>query len=176
MGDGVKVADLVWYKDQHWVVSRFDPRRTKTATLLATSGRVEEVRWDADVQGEVVVLAHPFTDWPFVTLKERPKFGPLRRVVRIKGPMSSPIEEDLAIYKDWVPSDPVRSGGPIFFSPALDLKAGEQLIVILERGRARLVVPSNFLTVANRVALSKPTEREAKTVFTHLLDDDTFEK
>ncbi len=168
----MKVGDLLRYKDQHWIVRLCDPRRTHKATLLAASGQTEDVAFDADTTGEAVVLGNPAASWPFVSLRIHPKFGKLGRIVRHVGPVGAPVEEDLVLYVDWVPSDPVRNGGPVFLSPALGFKGGMTLVAIYERGRARILIPVNFNTVNRRIALATPAPRIARTAYNQLLDED----
>jgi len=165
----MKLGDLVQYKGTHWIVRRHDPKRTRMATLVAASGQSEEVAHDSDAKGQVVVIANPSTEWPFIVLKERPKFGKLVEIIRFRG---MTVTAHLQLNVDWVPSDPLRSGGAVFFSPTLGLLVGETLSALHEHGRASFTVPANFTTVRARVEKATPKPREPKSAYDHLLDED----
>ena len=165
----MKIGDIVLYKNEHWMVRRCDPRRTKTATLVATTGRTMVVPYETDA---VLVLSNPSLEWPFVTIKERPNFGPLQSIVRLVGSVLAPVEQALTMYLDWVPSDPIRCGGPVFFSPKLGLRPGDMLLAICAKGRMRIIIPGNFQTVAKRVEQATPKPKQEMTAYDHLLGED----
>jgi hypothetical protein len=170
----MKLGDLVLYNDQPWIVSRYDPKRTRTAVLLASSGVQEEVAHDLDVSGGVQVLANPGNNWPFITVPA--KVGYSVAALTYQG-------RTLAHVSEWVTSDPLRSGGPVFLNPSIGLRYGDLFLVSYRGVRdprkvvsVRVNVPRDFGTVRQRqtraeAARPKPEDRNA---FTRLLSEDPF--
>lgn len=169
----MRLGDLVQYHDRYWVVRRYDPKRTRSATLLAEEGATMEVPYDHDALGGLVVLANPGQDWPFITLPA--KNGYLISAIVFRGVPIPPVT-------GWVASDPTRSGGPVFLAPDARLRYGEALLIHYKGvGRPavtkRVDIPRDFGTVrqrVNRVEAARPVPEE-KNAFTRLLADDPYE-
>lgn len=165
----MKLGDLVAYEDQFWVVARFDPKRTRTATLCRADGHALEIPHDQTLR----VIANPSSEWPYVAAPIKPRLGP---VVKLSRPARTSSVE-LVLYQDWLPSEPTRAGGSIFLNPNLRLQIGDYLLATHANGQASsVVIPGGFGTVRQRQArmVSKP-KPEQRTAYTRLLDDDSFE-
>ena len=167
----MKLGDLVTHLDRHWIVNRYDSKRTRLATLLAADGTQMEIPHDLDASGGLVVIANPAEQWPFVVMPE--KAGYRLYSIQFRGVF---IEE----VTGWVASDPTRAGGPVFFAPDTRLRYGEMLLVRYVGVNRRAVsnirvdIPRDFGTVQQRVAKAakpKPALVE-KNAFTRILDDD----
>jgi hypothetical protein len=172
----MKLGDLLLHDGQHWIVRKYDLKRTHMSELLAASGQVKEIRFDADLKGEATVLSNPQTEWPFVVMQSRPSLGRLQYIARIIGPLATPTEEPLRLYVDWVASDPARMGGPVFFSPMLGLQSGNLLVAVHEKGRSRIDITAQFKTVKQRIAHVAVKPKPEKNAYTHLLDDAEFDE
>jgi hypothetical protein len=173
----VKLGDLVSHENRFWIVTRYDPKRTKTATLREADGTALEVPCNAPV----TVIANPGQEWPFVAAPLKPKWGPITTLARPTSPgtvaTGGLIIVPLTLYQDWLPSEPSRAGGSIFLNPALHLQAADTLLATHSNGRSSsLVIPGHFGTVYQRraraAASPKPVDR---TAYDRLLDDDQFE-
>jgi hypothetical protein len=164
----VKLGDLVAYEDHFWVVTRYDPKRTRTATLRRADGHALEVPHDQTLR----VIANPSSEWPYVASPLKPRWGP---VVKLTRP-SRVNQVELVLYHDWLPSDPVRAGGSIFLNPNLRLQIGDYLLATHADGHASsVVIPGGFGTVQQRQARMTKPKPELRTSYTRLLDDDPFE-
>lgn len=175
----MRLGDLVRYLDQHWLVSRYDPKRTRSATLLAASGSTLEVPFDHDALGGLVVVANPSRDWPFITVP--PRNGYVVDTISFQG---QPLEP----FTQWVASDPTRPGGPVFLAPDPRLRYGEALLIqyvpVQRTGTGsrravilRVDITKDFGTVRQRVArveAARPKVEEKKNAFTRLLADDPY--
>ena len=167
----MKLGDLVQHLDQHWIVSRYDPKRTRTATLLAADGHQTEIPLDLDAVGGVTIIANPSEQWPFVVMPE--KNGCKIASIMHQGVAIEPI-------LGWVASDPTRTGGPVFLAPNPRLRYGETLIVRYTgvgrkmASNIRVDIPREFGTVKQRAAradAARPKPDEKKTAFDRLLSD-----
>ena len=159
----MKLGDVVKHMGSYWLVTRYDPKRTRTADLLASGGLFSVVPFDHAVE----VVANPSQDWPYVAAKVSPRFGP------IKGLSRPPATQHLVLYRDWLPSEPSRAGGSLFLNPKLGLRYGDYLLAHHENGKTSgISIPQTFGTVAQakkRVeAKPKPVER---TAYSMLLED-----
>jgi hypothetical protein len=149
----MRLGDLIDWAGRRWVVRRIE-RSTRTAILHDGERTSETVPDDLDkVKPEDCrVVCNPPDDWPFVAITQRPKLG---RVVRIAKPQGANGEtSDLVAFQDWVVADPAQPGGAIFFNPTLNLRLGDMLVAIYERGRARIQIPRDFLSTSEKVARS----------------------
>lgn len=164
----MKVGDIVVFESRCWVVHKHDPRRTRTTILLAASGEIRQIPSDSDTQGNARVWCNPFTEWPFLILKEKPSLGRIRKVFRVVGR----VEVTLRRYLDWLPNDPLRCGGPLFLSPSLGLRLGEIVVVEHERGRSTGSISRAFLTLNQRKAKMAKPEDPQVTAFSQLMEDD----
>lgn len=165
----MKLGDLVRHLDRMWSVTHYDPRRTRTASLLAADGAAVEVPYDLDKTGGLVVVANPADNWPFLTIPDRPKLGKLLSFWK------SPSE--LQPIVDWVPAEWSRSGGAIFFNPAVQLRYGDMIVARYEKGSpVRVDIPRSFGTVRQKSVQVQTQKAEAelvkeKTAFSKLLED-----
>jgi hypothetical protein len=166
----VKLGDLVQHSDAYWLVTRYDPKRTRTATLLNAVGAVLEIPHDE----AVTIIANPSQDWPFVAAPLKPSWGPINRLVRPSLMETEPVE--LMLYRDWLPSEPARAGGSIFFNPNLRLQVGDYLLAKHANGKdSSVVIPANFGTVRQKQAQAASKPKPDRTAYSRLLDDDQFE-
>jgi hypothetical protein len=166
----VKLGDLVSHADAYWLVTRYDPKRTRTATLLSSSGTLLEIPHDE----AVTVIANPGQDWPFVAAPLKPTWGAISRIVRPTRAEAEPVE--LTLYRDWLPSEPARAGGSIFFNPNLRLQIGDYLLAKHANGKdSSIVIPAHFGTVRQKQARAAAKPRQDRTAYSRLLDDDQFE-
>lgn len=166
----MKVGDVVRYQESRWKVLAFQPG-LRVYTLANNQGKVEAPD-DAEALGDLQVLFNPGQDWPFVVVPILSKGGPIVKVLR--------GETELEFMIDWVPSDFVRSGGPIFFSPALHLRRGEVLSGIhkLADVRSRISVTHSFGSAkARKNRLGQPQKTPApKTTLDRLMDESPFDE
>jgi hypothetical protein len=162
----VKLGDLVSHDNHFWIVARYDPKRTRTATLLNREGLSMEIPHNEPVE----VVANPSRDWPFVAAPVKPMLGP---VVGITRSSSADVVDDLELYRDWIPSEPTRAGGSIFLSPLLRLRPGDFLLLRHVTGKtSRVVIPHTFGTIGQKQARNIAKPKPVKTAYTRLLDDD----
>jgi len=167
----VKVGDLVTHEAGFWIVTRHDPKRTRTATLRNAGGTAVEIPHDAKID----VVANPGDDWPFVAAPLKPKWGPITQLTR-PSPAGPAGTVTLSLYQDWLPSEPARAGGSIFLNPNLRLMIGDYLLATHANGKASsIVIPANFGTVRQRSARLASKPKPDRTAYTRLLDDDPFE-
>jgi hypothetical protein len=168
----MKLGDLVMHLDRHWIVSRYDPKRTRTAVLLAADGTQTEIPHDLDAIGGAQVIANPSEQWPFVVVP--PKNGYVIAGISHAGVVIEPIT-------GWVASDPTRTGGPVFLAPNPRLRYGETLLVRLqgikrrEISTKRVDIPREFGTVKQRTARAEAARtkpEEKANAFSRLLSDD----
>lgn len=173
----MKLGDLVSHETRFWIVTRYDPKRTKTATLREADGTALEVSCDAPV----TVIANPGQDWPFIAAPLKPKWGPIVTLTRPTSPgtvaTGGMVIVTLTLYQDWLPSEPSRAGGSIFLNPALGLQAADYLLATHSNGRASsIVIPGHFGTVYQRQARAAASPKpDPRTAYTRLLGDDPFE-
>lgn len=164
----MKLGDLVVYLEDSWVVTGYDPKRTRTALLLAADGRTSEVPYNLDA---VRVLANPGQQWPWIMVPTRP--GYTIESISFRGIVIPPIT-------GWVASDPSRAGGPVFLAPNPNLRYGECLLIHYRGvGSAKFVVrrlniPVDFGTVPQRKARQESLRQkppEPMNAFSRLLTD-----
>lgn len=149
------VGDLVAHQGERWVVVRIDAH-VRMALLVNQAVRRLEVpdTLDKDEPESLQVIANPPATWPLVAFPTKRLTGP---VTKIAIPNAAARERDLETWVDWVPADPVREGGTIYFNPELRLRHGEVLIATFKNGmRGRITIPRNFGTVAQRAAAAAP--------------------
>ncbi len=163
----MKIGDLVSHDNSFWLVTRYDPKRTRTATLLKQDGVAIEIPHDEPVE----VIANPGMDWPFVAAPLKPMWGPVTHLSR---PNRSGTL-DLVIYQDWLPSEPARAGGSVFLNPNLRLQVGDFLLARHTNGKSSsIVIPAHFGTVAQKLARKAAKPKPDRTAYTRLLDEDPF--
>lgn len=144
----MKTGDLVQFDGARCFLLRMDPQ-TRMAALVYPDGRKVEVPDTLDVDDPVrlQVVANPSSEWPMVACPTKRGAGP---VIRVTVP---PRNRELRQWVDWMPADPLRAGGTIFFNPALRLSGGDLLLATHRSGFvSRITVPLKFGTVAQRVA------------------------
>lgn len=174
----MKRGDLVSFQGRHWLVTMHDPRRLRIAQLLAPDGTALEVAHDLDKTDPTFqVLSNPSTDWPFVSVAEKPRWGPIRQVSRIVNRQLVP----LIPVTDWVLAEPLRCGGSLFLNPALGLKTGDILQVQFDKpGYASNVsISPTFGTVARRKAMAETpkVKKGPATSYDRLIsEDEEFEE
>ena len=158
---------MVAYLGQHWMVHRYDPKRTRTATLVSAEGASTEVACKA-ANHDCLVLCNPSVDWPFLVIPERHALGPIKGFQLLREGKANP----LTVFQDWVASDPLHPGGAIFFAPTLNLQYGETLLVERERGNRALRIPANFTTVQAKIQRAQKPVKTERTMYDRLLEDD----
>lgn len=169
---------IVEYEGLRWQVSSRN-RQYRTCLLLRHDRQRLEVSDNADericsgLQSLIAVVARPWLEWPFVALPARPKSGPVVRVSRTRGIVTTELEP----LVDWTPANFLRPGGSIFFNPRLGLKKGEVLVATHQDGSgSRVPITPAFGTVARHIAKATPPKKPV-TVFDRIvgrgiLDDD----
>lgn len=165
----MKLGDIVRYQDSTWIVRHYDPRRTRTAQLLQADGRAEEVPHDLEAP-ELIVVANPSENWPFIMVPERPRWGQVRTVNRVSLTGLVP----LILLEDWVMADPLRPGGALFLRPDINLRIGDQLHVQFSNNFATMVaITPSFATVKDRkIRAAKKAEEVSLTGLERLLKPD----
>jgi hypothetical protein len=159
----VRLGDLVESSGIFWLVVRYDPKRTKTATLLSDTG----TRVDLPFNAQVRVIANPGEDWPFVASPVKPTWGPIQRLV------VPHQERELRLYEDWIPSEPERAGGSLFFNPKAGLQGGDLLLATHKNGKASsIVIQAGFGTVKQKQAKMASKPKPVRNMFTVILDDE----
>ena len=146
----MRLGDLIFYGGRRWIVRRIE-RPTRTAILHDGDRTSETIPDDLDKTqaDQCQVIANPADDWPVVTMTARPKFGRLKKIGRpaLQGPVT-----ELVLFQDWVVADPTQTGAAIFFNPMLNLRHGDLLLATYERGTARVQIPREFLSTAEKMA------------------------
>jgi hypothetical protein len=167
----MKIGDVTLYQNQYRkLVTR--NLEYRTCVVMDFDGNKTEIPDDLDKAGELVVLYNPSESWPFTSVPDKLKAGPLRRVTRGTTLLRPMV--------DWMPSDFLRSGGAIFFNPALRLNTGEILVATHQSGAlSRITITEAFGTVRRKVARAEkraaPPPREPMSVYDRLMAGDIFE-
>lgn len=157
----VSVSDLATFQGSIWLVTKVD-LYLRLATLVDPVGSKVEAPLE-----EVQVQAHPPTDWYLIMVPIKPRAG---RVVGLKIPSLRSNPTVLTPWYDWVPSDPIRSGGSIYLRERHP--AGTTFLVTYEIGEVAKVVAKRLLTVGEMVAKAKPEKEEPKSKYDRLLEED----
>ena len=172
----MKRGDLIRYTPpgglgpNFWLVHRVDSKRSRTAEIKSRSGHTLEIPHDS---ADVEVLANPSTDWPFVVIPEKARWGPVVLIERMIGP----TVHLLVSWEDYMLSDPARCGGPVFLRPnsQAPFQVGDALSIHHENARAvrvqRVTIPGNFATFRQRTARVKKEPVKERTSYDHLLAD-----
>lgn len=161
----MEVGDLVRYQDRTWRIYKRD-RQVRTFQLLHWDKTSAEV---ADNDPNLILVASPAKDWPFVALPRRSETqGRIELITRtLRG-----VVIDLFPNTDWVPSDPLRAGGSLFFHPGIGLRQGEVLSAKYENGLlVKVPITRGFGTIDERKTRQRSSRPKAPTVWGHLLDD-----
>lgn len=165
----MNIGDVVLYQESRWKVIAFVPG-LRVYTLANAQGKVEAPD-DAEALEDLKVLFNPGQDWPFVTVPVLSKGGPIVKILR--------GETELEFMVDWVPSDFVRAGGSIFFSPGLHLRQGEVLSGIHQLGdvRSRIAILPSFGSAKTRKRRAQKPQKVAapKTTLDRLMDTSPFD-
>lgn len=165
----MRIGEVVAYQDKRWLVTTMRPG--SMALIRAWDGTELEVpvAFDKDPKSGLTVVAEP-GKWPFLTVPMRTKAGPVVRVTLAR----SNQPRELTPLDEWVPSDLVRPGGPIFLNPSLHLERGEVLVAAYKSGKlTRLVVNTGFASVKLRQQRAmKPKAPPPRTVYDRLMSDD----
>lgn len=170
----MQVGDLLEWKGKRWLAVLSD-RQTRMMTLLSEDGTriTVHVKLDKSNHG-CVRICNPSKDWPVIMHKQRVRLGKLVSVQR--SPSLGADLYTLRPFEEWIAGDPEQlGGGPIFFSPDLDLHIGEVLVARFEKGTSKIVVPTSFSTLGDRVAKANAKPTELKTAYDRLLDDSHFD-
>lgn len=147
----MRVGDLVLYQEGvRWVVVRIDSE-TRMALLVNQEGHRVEVpdTIDRDTPEAIQIVANPPSEWPMIAFPTKRGTGPIMQIT-LPGNVG---RQELVAWGDWVPADPVREGGALYFSPDLNFRQGMVLIAHFRNGsKSRITIPRSFGTVAKRVA------------------------
>lgn len=165
----MKIGDVVQYDGSRWKVLSHS-RELRLFTLMNLEGSKVEVPDDSD-KGEkpaIAVLYNPADSWPFAIAKMSPRSGPIVEIKRGARVMSPLV--------DWVPSDFIRPGGALFFSPYLRLKTGEILVVVHKNGHlSRITITKAFGTVHRKKArAARPEVKPLPSSYDRILDGNMF--
>lgn len=140
----ILIGDLVQYDNRRWRVKGYD-RQVRVCQLASWDGEFIEV---ADNAKGFEVVARPQAQWPFTTAPHKRLGGAITKVTR-DGRELEPLVE-------WVPSSFGRSGGSIFFNPALRLRQGDVLVAHYEDDSlGRINITRGFGTIKHRRARAK---------------------
>ncbi len=151
----LKPGDLV-DMDGRWLVRQV-LKRARVVRLLGIGpdGVLPsdlEIPADSDDTGKCQVVANVIDSWPMIAAPTRRSAGPFRILHR---PLGMTRQTPLLVLVDWVPADPLREGGPLFFNPSLKLRPGEVLAATHKNGAvSRINVPLSFGTIEKRVAVA----------------------
>src|SRR5688572_20192287 len=160
----MNLGDIVEYEGHRWRVFRLD-KNVRTATLIRWSGTTAEV---ADDDPKAAVVANP-CEWPVVTARLKHSSGPLVKLSVARGGRMLSLRP----LEDWLPSDPMRSGGSVFINPKFKLMVGEVLIAEYKDGSAsRIPITKRYGSMAQRKAVRASVP--AKKGLMGLLDGDDF--
>jgi len=166
----MKIGDVVLYQSQYWKLVTCNSEY-RTCMAMDFDGNKVEIPDDYDESGQLVVMYNPSASWPFTSVPDKLKAGPLRRVTRGTTLLRPMV--------DWMPSDFLRSGGAIFFNPALRLSTGEILVATHQSGAlSRITITKGFGTVRRKVARAEKKSAPPKTplsVYDRLMAGDIFE-
>jgi hypothetical protein len=149
----MNVGDLAIYEGDRWITIRVNSE-TRMALLINQAGRRVEVpdTIEEDTPDALEVVANPAANWPLVAFPTKRGTGPILSI-SMPGPVQS---TDLATWADWVPADPVREGGALYFNPELRLRPGEVLLATFKNGsKGRITIPRSFGTVQQRIVASQ---------------------
>jgi len=171
----MKRGDLVLYEGSHWVVQLYDAKRLRVALLLKADGTTQEVPHNLDQDETVLkVIGNPPTEWPFITVPEKPRWGQVTTVSRVERSGLKPLEP----FADWILSDPLRSGGSLFLRPTLGLRMGDIIQVAFTKAGSvvNVQITAGFGTVAARQARATvPKPARPSTTYDRLLNEDEFD-
>lgn len=158
----MKINDLVQYQEKRWIVRHLGELE---ATLQDGEGKNLSIALDVP---DLLVIANPPEDWPYLMVRDHPKGRFIASITRTVNRARTWLTK----YVDWVPSDPARPGGAVFFNPDLDLKPAETLIINWAAAHATgITVPIHFGTVAQKVAQVVAEKPQPATVYDRLLED-----
>jgi len=149
-------------------------RMTRTYKVIQWStGTLMEVADDMDAtDDQCQVVCNPAADWPFVATKVRPtRIGPVISVLR------SSENRLLIPMQDWAPTDQLKAGGALFFSPDLRLRQGEVLVATHREGTmTRIAITKAFGSVKLRRKRAERARKppEPPTAFDRILQEDTY--
>lgn len=169
-GVKMEIGDVTLYQNQYW---KLVTRNTNFRTCVITDfdGNKVEIPDDLDKSDKLAVLYNPSKSWPFTSVPDKIKAGPLRRVSRGTTLLRPMV--------DWMPSDFLRSGGAIFFNPALRLSTGEILVATHQSGAlSRITITKAFGTVRRKIARAENRSappKEPMSVYDRLMAGDIFE-
>lgn len=169
----MRAGDLLEMKHDNtrWIVRRVLPK-ARIVQVLGADGSERELASNAEEVGDVVVLVNVPESWPMVAAPMKRNGG---RVKEIRRPRTVLKFDVLVPFVDWVASDPLREGGPIFFNPSLNVRPGEVMVAEHVRGTlSRITIPAKFGTVNQRVAVqdAKRAPPRPRDAFDVLLDDE----
>ena len=159
----MKLNDLVQYQDSRWIVRHMGDQE---ATLQDNQGKNVVVQVASP---DCVVVANPPEEWPFLIVRDHPKGKRITAITRTV----NKARVWLTPYVDWVPSEPTRPGGSIFFSPALGLLPAETLLINWAAAHATSVqVPTHFGTLADKAAKAAIADKpKDANIYDRLLED-----
>lgn len=167
----MKPGDLVRVQGNVWLVEKVDPKRSRSAILLGTTGARIEVPLNLEEErpDECEILANPTRDWIVILVPHQPRLGRVVSVTAFDGRAWHP----LAPYERWVMTDPTGSGGNLFLHPEAPLVAGGLLRVEHQRGPQVVRVPIKVGTVQQRRTWSAPAPKPGpRTVYDRIGEDD----
>lgn len=164
----MRLGDLVRHQDKVWLVRRYDDSQLRLATLQDAAGQTIEVPHDLDQTPECVVLANPFSEWPYLIVRENSRgrfMSGLSRVVR-------GVRVPFVMLTEWLPNDPARPGGPVYLNPEAGVRPADTLLVSWSNGPDTSVhVPVAFGTMAQKVARIARKKAPTPTNYDRLLQD-----
>ncbi len=140
------VGDVIELDDFLGVVRRID-RQLRLAIVQKADQTTIEIENDLDYfePKRCMVVCNPARDWPFIKVPDRPRLGAFLGLTR------AGEQTPLVVFRDWMPTEFGKTGS-VFLNPGLALGVGDILVVRHEKGNARLDVPRNYGSVAQRIA------------------------
>lgn len=153
----MRVGDLFDRDGVRWYAAHQDLDRC-LMTLYSTVNVERVVADDADAKDpSLVLVAHPPTEWCLIAgPRKRVVAGPYVLVVVPGFPGRAP-DRVLEPLRDWVQSEPHRTGGSLFINPAVQLRYGDVLLATHRGGAAvRLTISKHYGTIAQRIEATKP--------------------
>lgn len=134
----MNTGDIVRHEGKLWKVSS---RNRDYGTFVLVDHKTNRVEIPADLDLDVIASTK---EWPFVAIPTKAfKYGRIVDVVH-NGHHLMPMV-------DWCPSDMLRAGGSLFFSPDLGLKRGDVLVAVHEKGsNTRITITKSFGNVKQR--------------------------
>ncbi len=148
----IRLGDLVDLHGKRWLVRKLE-RLTRSVILMDVTGGIDTIENNLDETSPTTctVVASPMHDWPYVAVPGSRRLGKIQEIRR----PSLQLQRGYTVlvpFEDWLVADALQIGGAIFFNPALNLRYGDVLVGVYQKGTTRIAIPKQFMPLTQRVA------------------------